>query len=149
METLHTKNIIHRDIKPENFVIGLGKTGKNLHLIDFGLAKYFRSKSGKHIPLIDGKGLVGTARYCSVNTHKGIEQSRRDDLESLIQSLIFIGSPHKLPWCVKKGIQAVTIKKQTIDEAELCFGLPKEFTSLLIYVKSLRFSKRPNYDYMR
>lgn len=73
MEVLHQKNIIHRDIKPENFVIGLGKTGKNLHIIDFGLAKYYRSKNGKHIPYIENKGMVGTARYASVNTHKGIE----------------------------------------------------------------------------
>jgi len=70
---LHAKNIIHRDIKPENFTIGLGKTGKNIYLIDFGLAKYFRNKSGEHIPLIDGKELVGTPRYSSVNTDKGIE----------------------------------------------------------------------------
>jgi len=73
MELLHNKRIIHRDIKPENFVIGLGKNGKTICVLDFGLAKYFKTKEGKHIPYIDGKGLVGTARYASVNTHIGIE----------------------------------------------------------------------------
>lgn len=73
MEKIHEKKIIHRDIKPENFVIGLGKSAKNIHVLDFGLAKYYIDKHGKHIPKITGKGLVGTARYCSINTHKGIE----------------------------------------------------------------------------
>ncbi len=97
METIHSKSIIHRDIKPENFVIGLGKSGKNIHVIDFGLAKYYLSKSGKHIPRITGKGLVGTARYCSVNTHKGIEQARRDDLESIGYTLVYF-QKGRLPW---------------------------------------------------
>ncbi len=73
LEVLHDKSILHRDIKPENFVIGLGKTSKNVYLLDFGLGKYYRSKNGSHIPYIENKGMVGTARYASINTHIGIE----------------------------------------------------------------------------
>ncbi len=127
METLHGKNIIHRDIKPENFVIGLGKTGKNLHLIDFGLAKYYRSKSGKHIPLIDGKGLVGTARYCSVNTHKGIEQSRRDDLESIAYTLVYY-LKSKLPW---QGLKPKKYNKNKPIPKNEKYNMIKEVKSTL------------------
>ncbi len=72
IETLHEKNILHRDIKPQNFVIGLGEKQDLIYIIDFGLAKFY-IRNGKHIPYIDNKGMVGTARYVSIRTHEGIE----------------------------------------------------------------------------
>ena len=83
IEYLHTKNFLHRDVKPDNFLTGLGKKASSVFLIDFGLSKKYIDKTKNHIPFREGKSLTGTVRYTSINTHLGLEQSRRDDIEGL------------------------------------------------------------------
>ncbi|KAI3629270.1 hypothetical protein MIR68_012686 [Amoeboaphelidium protococcarum] len=155
IEHIHSKNFIHRDIKPDNFLMGLGRKGNQVHVIDFGLAKKYRDpKTHLHIPYREHKNLTGTARYASINTHLGIEQSRRDDLESLGYVLMYFcrGS---LPW---QGLRAGTKKqkydrimerKMTTATESLCRGFPQEFAVYLNYVRSLRFDDRPDYAYLR
>ncbi|KAH9602253.1 hypothetical protein KSS87_015414 [Heliosperma pusillum] len=112
VEYMHSKGFLHRDIKPDNFLMGLGRKANQVYVIDFGLAKKFRDlQTHKHIPYRENKNLTGTARYASVNTHLGIEQSRRDDLESIGYVLMYFlrGS---LPW---QGLKAGT-KKQKYDK---------------------------------
>ncbi|CAD8208958.1 unnamed protein product [Paramecium octaurelia] len=84
LKELHNAQIIHRDIKPENFVVHHEK----LYLIDFGLSKLV-IQDGIHLEFRENKGMIGTARYASINALKGYEQSRRDDLESVGYLLIY------------------------------------------------------------
>ena len=152
IENLHKRNYIHRDIKPENFLIGMQEKANIIHLIDFGLSKRFKNpKTHQHIPYREDRTLTGTARYVSINTHLGIEQSRRDDLESIGYVLVYF-LKGVLPWQgLKNGNRYTRImeKKLQIPTEILCYGLPEELIFYLNYCKSLRFEDRPDYDYLR
>ena len=152
IEFIHSKGIIHRDIKPANFLIGLKKKKNIIYLIDYGLSKKYIDKNTKeHIPYKEGKGLTGTARYVSLFTHQGIEQSRRDDIEGIAYNLIFLAKG-KLPWQgvrvknKKEKHKKIMEKKLLYSPDDLCFGLPEEFCILLKYARSLEFKQKPNYD---
>ncbi|TPX75178.1 hypothetical protein CcCBS67573_g03553 [Chytriomyces confervae] len=126
-----------------------------IHLIDFGMTKLYRDpKTRQHIAYREKKSLSGTARYMSINTHLGREQSRRDDLESLGHVLLYFlrGS---LPW---QGLKAATNKqkyekigekKRSVPLEDLCQGFPQEFSTYLKYCRDLKFEETPDYDYLR
>lgn len=155
IEYLHSKSFIHRDIKPDNFLMGLGRRANQVYMIDYGLAKKYRDpKSHIHIPYRENKNLTGTARYASINTHLGIEQSRRDDLESLGYVLMYFlrGS---LPWqglkaaTKKQKYEKISEKKMATPTETLCKGFPTEFVVYFQYTRSLRFDDKPDYSYLR
>ncbi|OON13748.1 hypothetical protein X801_10471 [Opisthorchis viverrini] len=121
---------MNSDIKPDNFLMGLGKRGNLVYIIDFGLAKKYRdSRSHQHIPYRENKNLTGTARYASINTHLGIEQARRDDMESLGYVLMYFlrGS---LPWqglkagTKRQKYERISEKKMQTPVEVLCEGYP-------------------------
>ena len=153
IENIHKHNFIHRDIKPENFLIGSHQKSNVIYLIDFGLSKRYKNpKNHQHIPYREGRPLTGTARYVSISTHLGIEQSRRDDLESIGYVFVYF-LKGTLPWQgLKNGgdkYQRIMEKKLQIPTEMLCQGLPEEFALFINYSKSLRFEDRPDYDYIR
>ncbi|KAL7300024.1 hypothetical protein TKK_0007332 [Trichogramma kaykai] len=155
IEFVHCKHFIHRDIKPDNFLMGIGRHCNKLFLIDFGLAKKFRdSRTRMHISYREDKNLTGTARYASINAHLGIEQSRRDDMESLGYVLMYFNRG-SLPWqglkaaTKKQKYEKISEKKMSTPVEVLCKGFPAEFSMYLNYCRGLRFEEGPDYMYLR
>lgn len=151
VKAMHDALYLHRDLKPENFMFKDGK----IRIIDLGAAKRYRDReTNEHIPYKENKSLTGTPRYSSINSHLGIQMSRRDDMETIAYILIYFlrGS---LPWM---GIRAtdkrrkyskIMEKKMATPIDLLCKGYPEEFYKYLEYVRCLRFADKPDYDYLR
>lgn len=153
VEFIHSKDILHRDIKSDNFCIGLGRKSDTIYAIDFGLSKKFRdTRTNQHITYRETNFLTGTSRFASINSHMGLELSRRDDLESLAYLLTYLAKG-KLPWQrvhsrskAEKRRKVFEIKSR-LKPNEICEELPLAFTLLMKYSRSLRFEQEPNYKY--
>uniref|UniRef100_A0A1I7XJG4 non-specific serine/threonine protein kinase n=1 Tax=Heterorhabditis bacteriophora TaxID=37862 RepID=A0A1I7XJG4_HETBA len=171
VEHLHSRGFIHRDLKPENFLMGVGANESICYLIDFGLARRYRSindinlfkelllryrdgESLTHVPYRKGKNLVGTAKYASLNSHNGIELSRRDDLESLAYILLeFITGD--LPWkeprnrarfrTKQQSYNRIRAMKEQMDWDKVCPALSQWVAD----VRALEFADKPDYDKFR
>lgn len=142
-------------MKPENFAVSGRKSSKMLYIIDYGLAKLYRDPNTHlHIPSRDNKRFLGTARYASLYTHLGVEQSRRDDMESLGYIFVYL-LKGKLPW---QGIKmesrherynAIKEKKQEMTVEELCSDLPLQFLRYMRFCRKLKFEEKPDYAQLR
>ena len=130
MQLIHLRGFIHRDIKSENFLVGFNQNINKIYAIDFGIAKRFlHPRTMEHIPMKQHGGLIGTARFASINAHLGLEQSRRDDMIALGYLLVYLAKG-KLPWQKvraknkqRKYEKILALKQQSTPEI-LCKDLP-------------------------
>ena len=155
LQYIHDRHIIHRDIKPDNFVMGAKAKNDRLYLLDFGLAKKYRSsKTFVQYPYIKKKKLTGTARYASIHALEAYEQSRRDDLESVGYVLIYFLRGN-LPWqglrvrSKEDRYKRILEKKKEISSEELCKNFPHEFYKFVDYTKNLKYEENPDYDMLK
>ncbi|KAL2996568.1 hypothetical protein AAZX31_10G279100 [Glycine max] len=152
LEKMHSKGYVHGDVKPENFLLGQPATAqeKKLFLVDLGLATKWRdTSSGQHVDYDQRPDMFrGTVRYASVHAHLGRTASRRDDLESLAYTLVFL---HKgrLPWQGYQGDSKsflVCKKKMGTSPETLCCLCPPPFRHFLEIVVNMKFDEEPNYS---
>ncbi|XWS11983.1 hypothetical protein CRYUN_Cryun37aG0051600 [Craigia yunnanensis] len=151
LEKMQSRGYVHGDVKPENFLLGPAGTPdeKKLFLIDLGLATRWQdSSTGLHVEYDQRPDVFrGTVRYASVHAHLGRTCSRRDDLESLAYTLVFL-LRGRLPWQgyqgENKGFLVCKKKMSTSPEALCCF-CPMPFKQFVEYVVNLKFDEEPNY----
>ena len=136
-------------------MIGLGSRAAQVFCVDFGLSKrYCDPKTMRHIFPRHDRSLTGTPRYASINNHLGVEQSRRDDLESVAYILIYF-IRGQLPWQGLKSnkpehkYRLILQKKQQVPIAQLCQGCPSQFAEFLAYTRALKFDATPDIPYLR
>jgi serine/threonine protein kinase len=144
-EQIHAYGIIHRDLKPANFLLKTNAQNiSELYLIDFGLAKCFLDEKNRHCAIKTNEQIIGTTRYMSLNVHQGLTASRRDDLESLGYSFLFLYHG-KLPWQNQNSLTLVVELKQKFGWVNTI----GEFVLFILYCRNLSFADKPNYDYLR
>ena len=151
----HENRIVYRDTKTHNYCVGgTEKTAGIVYLIDFGSAKFYEDENGVHIPYREGLKLSGTAKFACVNTHIGIEQSRRNDLGAIGHCFVFLFNGD-LPWSGQKKenngkdkYEHIRKKMLSVPTEELCKGMPWEFKAYMDYARGLEFSAKPDYDYL-
>ena len=155
MQYIHDRHIIHRDIKPDNFVMGAQEDNAKLYILDFGLAKKYRSsRTLVQYPYVKKKKLTGTARYASIHALEAYEQSRRDDLESVGYVLMYFLRGN-LPWQGLKvrskedRYKKILEKKKETSSQDLCKDFPHEFFEYVDYTKNLEYEENPDYDFLR
>jgi serine/threonine protein kinase len=158
IDYLHKNNFIHRDIKPSNFLVGIGSKKNTVYLVDFGLSKEYCDKNNNHIEYLKNKSYVGTIRYMSINCHKGVETSRRDDMYSYIYMLFFLYYGN-LPWQgmndadKKKRLKAIGGIKTEFNKTPEKFyqnpKIPNSFIKILTYIRNMKFKQNVDYDRIR
>ena len=150
---IHSQNILYCDINPNNFSIGIGRFQNIIYMTNFNYAKKYTKKDNlEHIKFNKSNNSIGNYIFSSINALRGVELSRRDDLESLGYMLIYF-LKGELPWenikCSDKTEKKRKIYqiKKNYDLSKLCDEIPEEFKLYLNYVKSLKISEEPDYNY--
>jgi len=154
LKIIHKEGIIHRDLKPENLLVNKNIRNGLIYLIDYGLSKKYKdAKNDMHIPFKNERPITGTIRYISINTHKGFEQSRRDDIESALYIIVYFLNG-KLDWdgikCKTKDekIKKIMEKKEEFKNNKEYKKLPQSFSQIFQYVYNINFEEKPNYEYI-
>jgi serine/threonine protein kinase len=161
LRSIHVCGMLHRDVKPDNFlfartpVLDLSRRANNsvvplLYLIDFGMAKRITSiLHNKEGVREAGFPLIGSARYASVAAHRGEALGRRDDLISMMYSLMYVANGAGLPWMGYTESEIYRIKLD-MTPAELCAELCERhkdgWSAILERLYDMKTNNEPDYD---
>ena len=169
--SIHERGFIHRDIKPSNFVFQAEQQLKVI-LIDFGVARRHLDSTGQPLKPRVAAAFRGTTRYASPNAHVERELARRDDLYSLVYSLMeCVAGP--LPWASlysgelgpedkARAKMSVADRKQYLTyvanagsraghvdnelASDYLARVPEPLAQILVHISLLQYDTKPDYD---
>ena len=166
LKSVHMRGMLHRDVKPDNFLFARhpeldlsrraakqyhqGQQIPLLYLIDFGMAKRIKDPSLTNDNDDEDRksSLIGSARYASVFAHCGEPLGRRDDLISMMYSLIYVAHGGALPWMNHEEREIYRIKElMTPSEicAELSQGHATQWSAILELLHCMHAHDVPDY----
>jgi len=161
VRSVHACGMLHRDVKPDNFlfartpILDLSRRASQaqqpvpiplLYIIDFGMAKRIKDP----IDAVENRlvTLIGSPRYASVFAHRGEPLGRRDDLISMMYSLMYVANGGALPWQGYKDMEIYYIK-DNMTPSELCAGLHERhatgWAAILERLHAMRANDAPDY----
>jgi serine/threonine protein kinase len=148
LEQFHLKGYVHRDIKPANFVVRL-RGRSPIVLIDFGCSKwYINANNGALLDQKDRGAAIGSPLYASPNSHAHQDLCRKDDLYSLMYSILDL-SGFRLPW--KGSNFGMDVAKSKLDNplSALLAQIGPNFVEIGKHIEGLGFTSAPDYGLMK
>lgn len=154
LKTMHDMGYVHNDLKLDNILIG-AKDPKTIYLIDFGLSCSYLNADGQHVEKEYIQKFSGNFIFASLNSCRGYNKSRRDDMQSLIYVMVFMLNGGSLPWSdfhkkfKDRDFAFKDFLRERVDikyMREFFKQVPQSLREIVKKVLTLQFDEKPPYD---
>ena len=154
MRALHSLGFVHNDLKLENILIG-NKDPSIIYLIDFGLTCKFLEEDGSHTSKKFINKFSGNFMFASLNSYRGNTKSRRDDIQSALNIMIYLLNDNSLPWDSfhkKFKKEKYEFKDYLMERLQIKYSqevykmISADLRPMFKKVFTLRFEEEPPYD---